>query len=70
MGDSVGFFLLKVNTIEIKSHASEKEVAAAVLRRDFPFPTPSGLSQPKYIMGRSGLLISTFALCHGPLKSH
>lgn len=31
------FFLLKVNTIEIKSHASEKEVASAVLRRDCPF---------------------------------
>lgn len=33
VGDSVGFFLLKVNTIEIKS-PSEKEVVAVLLRRD------------------------------------
>lgn len=71
--DSVGFFLLKVNTIEIKSHASEKEVAAAALRRDFPFAAPSGFWQPTYITGRSGcssLRICTFAPFHIPLKSH
>lgn len=39
-------FLLKVNTIEIKSYASEREVASVVLRRDCPFPAPSDFHSP------------------------
>lgn len=45
------FFLLKVSTIEIKSHASEKEVATVVLRRDCPFWAPSGFHSPSALQG-------------------